>query len=216
MGNIKVIIKKVNSELIINQWAELVEGLYEQRKEAVERLKNKKAACVSIMAGYLLIEAVKEAYGMNKDDIRVLKTEFGKPYLENCSDFKYNISHSGDYVAIAYGKEDVGIDIEQIREMDLKVANRFFHNDEIEYITRTNKEQNKRFFEIWTGKEAYLKYTGQGINVPLDSVVVNIEEKKIQNLDIGIAVKQVDDLLVTVCALDVTDIDYKIDVYDTK
>ena len=216
MGNIKVIIKKVNSELINNQWAELIEGLYEQRKEAVGRLKNKKAACVSIMAGYLLIEAVKEAYGMNKDDIRVLKTEFGKPYLENCSDFKYNISHSGDYVAIAYGKEDVGIDIEQIRETDLKIADRFFHHDEIEYITRTNKEQNKRFFEIWTGKEAYLKYTGQGINVPLDSVIINVEEKRIQNIDIGLDVKQVDDLLVTVCALDVTDIDYKIDVYDTK
>lgn len=212
MSKFKVIIKKINTEYIDNNYDRLVSGLYEQRKKAVEKLKYKKAAYTSIMAGYLLIEAFKDVYGEDNADITIEKGEFGKPYVEDYPEFKYNISHSCDYVAIVYGKEDVGIDVEQVREKDLKIAKRCFHEDEFAYIIKDEYGQDERFFEIWTMKEAYLKYTGQGINIPLNSFVAEPDKSQIRNLNVNMEIKKIDNAVVSVCSRDISDIEYKIHI----
>lgn len=209
MGKITVVVKNINSEYIDKHYDELLSGLYEQRRTAIEQLKNKKAAYASIVAGYLLIEAVTSVYDISKDAICIKKTEFGKPYIDSLEEFKYNISHSGDYVAIAYGDDDIGIDVEQLREKDIKIAKRCFHSDEVDYILRDDEGQDERFFKIWTGKEAYLKYTGQGINVPLNSFVVDVENATIRDKNVALTMKRIDDLLVTICAKDTGNIEYK-------
>ena len=89
MSKFKVIIKKINTEYIDNNYDRLVSGLYEQRKKAVEKLKYKKAAYTSIMAGYLLLEAFKDVYGGDNSDITIEKGEFGKPYIKDYC-LKYN------------------------------------------------------------------------------------------------------------------------------
>lgn len=210
MSKFNVLIKKINSEYIEENYERLVTGLYEQRKKAVERLKYKQAVHTSIVAGYLLMEAFKDVYGTNVSDIHIEKGKYGKPYIKAYPEFKYNISHSGEYVAIAYGREEVGIDIECIREKDLKIAKRCFHEDEYAYIIQSEFEQNERFFEIWTMKEAYLKYTGQGINIPLDSFVVEPDKLKIRDMDVDLAIKRTDEIIVTICGKNISKVEYKI------
>ncbi len=210
MSGYKIILKKINTEYIDENYDGLVAGVYEQRRRAIKRLKYKKAAYTSIEAGYLLMEAFKDVYGVNDYDICIEKGDFGKPYIKDYPEFKYNISHSGEYVAIAYGCDDVGIDIEYIREKDLKIAKRCFHKDEYAYITKNEAGQDERFFEVWTMKEAYLKYTGQGINVSLDSFVVEPDNQKIRGIDVDILVKNINGILVAICGKNLSDVEYKI------
>ena len=42
-----------------------------------------------------------------------------------------------------------------------KMAHRFFHPVEAEFVTL---ESFYRFFGVWTARESYVKYTGQGID----------------------------------------------------
>ncbi len=95
----------------------------------------------------------------------IKKSQKGKPYFEN-SNVYFNITHSRDFLAVAIGKAQVGIDAEFLRKADLRVANRFCESEK-EYIFEADSD--RRFFEIWTKKEAYLKYNGVGISGGLTS-----------------------------------------------
>lgn len=102
----------------------------------------------------------------------LLQGEFGKPYVKERKDFHFNISHSGDFVVLAWGDKPVGIDIEQIRG-DAKIeklARRHFTQPEQDYVFRGEEaEKSHRFFQIWTAKESYLKYLGTGLSKSLQS-----------------------------------------------
>ena len=96
--------------------------------------------------------------------------EYGKPFLINDPHIHFNISHAGNCVAFAIADVPVGIDIEIIKPIDLKIAERFFTPDEIEYIL--SGDQIQRFYEVWTKKESYIKYDGKGLRTPLPSFSV--------------------------------------------
>ncbi len=102
-----------------------------------------------------------EKHNIKKSEITVLRTRKGKPYFENLKDFHFNIAHSGDIQAVAISDSPVGVDIEIIKSPDLRVAKRFC-KEEYDYIMSGNS--TLRFFEIWTKKEAFLKYKGDGIS----------------------------------------------------
>lgn len=118
-------------------------------------------------------EALREKiYGLVREKLgfsgEFERTENGKPYAEGAAFF--NISHSGSFAVAAVSDCEVGVDIERIREVNLKIAEKF-SSDEREYILSAENPQ-KAFFEIWTAKEAYLKKCGTGITVPLNSFSV--------------------------------------------
>ncbi len=60
-------------------------------------------------------------------------------------------------------RPSVGVDIEYVREYDEKITNRFFTEEEQDYI-KHSFDKNENFTRIWTSKEAYGKFTGNGIN----------------------------------------------------
>ncbi|MEM1369698.1 MAG: 4'-phosphopantetheinyl transferase superfamily protein [Cyanobacteria bacterium P01_H01_bin.15] len=95
----------------------------------------------------------------------------GKPFLGPKSQFGpeplyFNISHSGDWGLFAFARQPVGVDLEASRQTDvLTLAQRFFSRDEAEALTKlSDSEQLSVFYQFWTGKEAFLKATGDGIS----------------------------------------------------
>ena len=113
---------------------------------------------------YGFLESVlKEKFNNKMAEIK--KGPHGKPYFPG-TDIHFNKSHSGDFKVLAIAETPVGVDIEKVRKADLRVAKRFCEN-EYNYITQ--KDSEHRFFEVWTKKEAYLKYKGTGLNGGLDS-----------------------------------------------
>ena len=94
----------------------------------------------------------------------------------------YNLSHSGDYVMCAVeldGKtEQVGCDLERIGRLRLDLAERFFCREEYEAVLMRETEEERRdcFFRYWVLKESFIKATGRGMALPLNSFSIRLGE----------------------------------------
>ncbi len=118
---------------------------------------------------YAAVKAYYEKkYGAFADDVQVERERMGKPYItvwgEKPPDF-FNLSHSSGAGAVIFSDCEVGLDIEILGKADAKVAENFFHKNEQKYLkeSRDEAEYQRRFYEIWTKKEAYLKWNGTGL-----------------------------------------------------
>lgn len=104
-------------------------------------------------------------------DISFSTTVNGKPLLAS-HPLQFNISHSQEWLSIAFAAVPVGVDIEFITNAPsrpwLALAKRFFSHNEYQYLA--NKPANElaaAFFQLWTQKEAVLKAHGGGISAGL-------------------------------------------------
>lgn len=211
MKGIKVLVKKIDWNNLEAEFDKLLPTLYCARKEAVERLNNRRARIASMATGLILQEIVKNELGIDSKALVVRRSEQGKPYIENHPKFHFNISHSGDMIAIAYGDCPVGVDVEHIRcrENDLKVAKRCFTEEEYIFISDDvfmadmegiNHSVEERFFMVWTMKEAYLKYKGTGINVPMNSFCVKPYEGVVVGEKLSCQPVIINDYVYSICA----------------
>lgn len=117
--------------------------------------------------GYdFVFKIAKDEYGL-KEPPTLSLSENGKPYFKDLPDFHFNISHSKNLLAIAFSNAPVGVDIEKHREINLRIAERYFCETEKQYVN-----DPVSFFYVWTRKEAYLKKSGDGIKKRLDSFCV--------------------------------------------
>ena len=100
-----------------------------------------------------------------KADPTILKREKGKPYFLNLPLF-LSLTDSGPYDVLALSSEEIGIDLQIHKKMRyLSLAKRFSHPDEYGYLqSLPEDDQPDVFFLLWTAKEAYVKYTGDGID----------------------------------------------------
>lgn len=139
----------------------LYEKASPERKSQADRYlrQEDKLRCVT---AYALLRRV-----VGLEECQIEKNEYGKPYIKDREDFHYNLSHSGRYVVIAWGDSEIGVDVQQHNcSVDIEtIAKRFFTADEQAYI----QKDFLRFYEIWTKKESYLKFTGKGLKKSLGS-----------------------------------------------
>ncbi|MBP3621266.1 MAG: 4'-phosphopantetheinyl transferase superfamily protein [Lachnospiraceae bacterium] len=204
MATVNVICKNVNFEQYEASFTELVEKVYPERKKAVLRLKNKKAAIMSLATGLLLQEIVEKECGISADELEISTNNNGKPYIVGRPDFYFNISHSSSMLVMAYGDCELGVDVEKLKENDITVAKRCFTKEEYEYIIGDisldyHTKPEHRFCKIWTMKEAYLKYKGTGIAVPLNSFTVNPIEGKVSGEEVSIFSRIMDEYMLSIC-----------------
>lgn len=140
-----------------------------ERKSRADRYRRREDSIRCIVADALL----GLLPGFVPENLK--RTPEGKPYLQDRDDLYFNLSHSGRWVVIAWGNCPVGIDVEQLH-MDVgkeNIARRYFCPHEQAYVfSAEGEEREKRFFQIWTMKESYLKYLGTGITRPLNSFSV--------------------------------------------
>lgn len=134
------------------------------RKVRIESLKHPWDQKRSLTAD-LLMETLQGG--------RIEMAPTGQPLLAGGS-MHISIAHSGEAVVCAASEDPVGIDIEKIRPMDLAITRHICTPEELCYLfghTPAEEELTycedpvllQRFFEIWTGKEAYFKQKGTGI-----------------------------------------------------
>jgi 4'-phosphopantetheinyl transferase len=107
--------------------------------------------------------------------------QHGKPSLSGgnaSSGLCFNLSHSSGLVVYAIARErNLGIDVEHIRADSAgeDIARRYFSAREVsDLLTLPPEEKVEGFFHCWTRKEAYLKATGMGLQIPLDSFSVSL------------------------------------------
>lgn len=109
----------------------------------------------------------------------------GKPVLsgENpSSGLCFNVSHSAGLAVYAFARErNLGIDVEHVRPESAgeDIAQHYFSAREVNDLrTLPPEARAEGFFHCWTRKEAYLKATGMGLQIPLDSFSVSLLPEK--------------------------------------
>jgi len=105
-----------------------------------------------------------------------IKLEFGKkgkPHIGNLKNVHFNISHSGHYVVCAVAPTEIGVDVERVRKVNLRIAERFFSGPELQDLMAYNEEDRMHYFiTLWTIKESFLKAIGQGLTQRLNSFTI--------------------------------------------
>ena len=158
--------------------------LYEQaspeRKARADGCRKQEDALRCVVSDALLRRALTTAFG-HWEGFQICRTDLGKPFLEGQPQFHFSISHSGPYVALAYGKEELGLDVQVIEEKRAvcALARRFFTAEETDFLAQ-QPDFTHGFFRIWTAKESYIKYLGTGLQTPLHSFSVLSPEEGLQ------------------------------------
>ncbi|MGV8905889.1 MAG: 4'-phosphopantetheinyl transferase family protein [Acetobacterium sp.] len=146
-----------------------------ERREKILRMKSIQAQALSMGAEILLQKALFKSFGIKKE-LPIKMAAHGKPGLVNISGIHFNLSHSGNYAVCALSRTDIGVDLQKIRLLNLELAKRYFAKDEVKWLLDLPAEkQKKSFFDLWSIKESYMKYTGKGFALPMKNFSVNIK-----------------------------------------
>lgn len=108
--------------------------------------------------------------GVAIENISFGRDTLGKPFCGQ-SEFQFNISHSGQWVVCSVGKVLNGVDVETAQEIDMAIAKEHFLVNEYNHLLMMpEEERNAALLKLWTVKESYLKYTGEGLSGGVDCI----------------------------------------------
>ena len=153
-------------------------GLSPYRQQKIALLRHRKDKDRGLGAGLLLNHGLA-VYGIQERSAEYEIGEWGKPSLKYHPEIFFSLSHSGDYAVCTIGDKPVGTDIERVQEGKLKVADRFFAEEELKwlYAADEEEEQTLRMFRIWTMKESFLKAIGRGMSLSLKDFSIHVDEE---------------------------------------
>ncbi|MCD8013104.1 MAG: 4'-phosphopantetheinyl transferase superfamily protein [Lachnospiraceae bacterium] len=164
---------------------EVFERYYQERstdrREKIDRIRMPQDKRLSLAAGILLDEGLR-TYALREAEVRVCKGEYGKPYFPDFPEIHFNLSHSGNIALAVFADREVGCDIEYRKRTNEALARRFFCRKEADWMLAApgEKEKEERFYRIWTLKESFLKATGQGLHLPLNSFCFTFRDCKLE------------------------------------
>ncbi len=120
-----------------------------------------------MIAQKLLEIGLKKEYGIDLNLEPKAEGEHGKPFLSYRPHLHYNISHSGEYVVCILTDQEVGIDVQEHRTANYsRMLERMVTEERREEILR-GADLEKEFFKEWVLREAYIKWTGEGLSKDL-------------------------------------------------
>ena len=152
-----------------------VELVTDTRKRQIHAYMQAEDKARCLASGLLL----REVCGVT-DDSQLVFGINGKPYLKS-GEVYFNISHSGDYVALATAGREVGVDIEKTAPYEDSVADRCFTGKEREWMLKEGG--NEAFYRLWTAKESLMKATGLGFLMPPESFSVLPADSSAHRID---------------------------------
>lgn len=140
--------------------------LSEEEREASGKLGNAVVRKRFQIGRGLRRKMLSEVCGVAAGVLRFCGDGKGKPRVENAEGWDFNVSHSGDLVAVAVAQGAVGIDVEKrrvVREMGMLVA-RYFHPEEADaWRALDGGLREEAFFLLWSAREAAMKCVGIGL-----------------------------------------------------
>jgi 4'-phosphopantetheinyl transferase len=113
---------------------------------------------------------------------RFVPDRYGRPLIVNhhasVGGLCFNISHTDGLIVLAITCLDaVGVDVETIqRQASDEVASRHFSASEFAALkSLPDRLKGRRFFELWTLKESYIKARGMGLAIPLNKFSFDLD-----------------------------------------
>ncbi len=161
---------------MLDVWYALATAIAPQALDAAEQARARRFLCAQAetthRAAHALKRRVLSHYRPDVDPAawRFRENRWGKPAVAMPpAALVFNLSHSGDTVAVivADGDAEIGVDIERLRPLPHAddVATHVFHPDELRWLAR-QRDMLPAFFRLWTLKESLLKAVGTGFSHP--------------------------------------------------
>lgn len=127
----------------------------------IQAHQNHRAREISYLSFCLLKQYVLLLYQIDMTDLLLACNEHGRPQFR---EFDFNISHSGNLLAIGISKEKIGVDIQQITHFQKQeqLAKKILDNGSLQQYLLEKTPQ--AFIREFAKKEAYLKYLGTGFD----------------------------------------------------
>lgn len=147
------------------------------RWEKVNKIKKEEDRLRSIAAGILLSYGLRKN-GIDLDACRLVAGVHGKPQVAGCEGLHFNLSHTGNYAVAVFSDAPVGIDIEHRRTLKQSLLDKCCIEDEQAWI-KGQPDKEMAFVRLWTAKESYVKWSGEGITFPLENIAVQRKEDDI-------------------------------------
>lgn len=158
-----------------------VQALYslmpEDRQIRCDRYRLETDRRLSVLSYSLLLHTVHTEYGAT--ETRLEYGPDGKPYLADMSGVHFNLSHCNQGIALILSSEPVGVDIEAFESYDEKLIDMTMSGEESALI-RSSEDSDIAFIQLWTRKEALVKYTGKGLEDDVRDILEQHKEAHIR------------------------------------
>lgn len=118
-------------------------------KYKTRKYTSKEKEYQHLVGRYLLKKIAKEVYKIENPEIEIVNK---KPRFKN-SEIKFSISHSKNIVLVAFDKNPIGADVEEMRERNFK---EIFER----YNYKGQDISKETFYKFWTEYEARIKLQG--------------------------------------------------------
>jgi len=120
----------------------------------------------------------------------------GKPFIEEAKHL--SISHSCDFLAIAFGEENIGVDIEKPQDRMIKLMPKIL--SELEFMEFESEPSIDLACKFWGIKESILKYIGdKNINYKDDIKVdtISLDVAKYLHMTFKVEFEKIEDMILT-------------------
>lgn len=127
----------------------------------------------------LLYTFLRDKRGIPLSPADISVTEKGKPYLPAYPEIHFNISHCNGLVVCAIDEESVGVDCERPGYFGEILIRKVLAASEQQLLAEkatTDQARQEWFFRLWTLKEAYVKWTGTGVDTDLTAFSFSFSE----------------------------------------
>ncbi len=123
----------------------------------------------------LLVKGFHDYFQSSYKDCCIAYGPHGKPYVSSNDNQYFNITNTSDpkyqlyHIAIAFSLQPIGIDMEHPRTISVSLATKLLSDQEQDFYHKAVDKQ-QFLLQYWTLKEAYTKYTGEGLTMDLSTL----------------------------------------------
>lgn len=165
--------------------------LNEEEKKRANNYLQQKDSQRFIIARALLKILASQYLNLSTAELTIQIGVNKKPFIQSVSSIPldYNISHSGNWIIMAFGNGPIGIDAEQIQtsfgfESLLPAC---FSIEEQKYI-QSQSNSRELFYRLWTRKESFVKATSRGLDETLPHLICLDGERELsKHFSIGLS-----------------------------
>lgn len=121
------------------------------------KMKSKTVVYLTKDKGSAALKRAAIADYFGEGEIGVLDS--GKPVIVKPEGYHISVSHSGEIVGVVISNVPIGLDIEEVKDIDYsRIKEKFLSEKESEEASSLSS-----FFNVWVRKEAESKISGKGV-----------------------------------------------------
>lgn len=162
-----IILKKL-SDMDQRNISSYINFLSEPEKKAVHQIHSDERRYLKAWAHAYVRQIIADYMHIAPQDLQFTEGDHKKPGFANPGALHFSISYTTDAAAVLISPTPIGLDLEKLRPHKMRFRDNLGTPAELTRL-RQSPEDLPLFYEFWTRKEAWLKYTGTGLSVSLNS-----------------------------------------------